>query len=150
MSDNTYALAAASQQSIAAWLRAVPAADAATLKALLAEDVIFHSPGVQLPIRGREATLLVMVTVAEVLQNIQYRRIFVGGPHEAALEFSAEIGKLPLKGVNMLRLDADGRISEFEVMMRPLRALSAVAEALGNRIAPRMLELKLKADPGQA
>ncbi len=148
MSDDTYALAATSQHSIAAWLRALPAGDSAALKALLAEDVTFHSPAVQSPIRGCEATLLVMLTVAEVLQNIRYRRTFVCGPYEAALEFNAEIGQLQLKGIDLMRFDANGRICEFEVMMRPLRALSAVAEAVGNRVAPKMLELKLKAGPG--
>ncbi|MCG6206567.1 nuclear transport factor 2 family protein [Rhodopseudomonas sp. HC1] len=148
MSDDTYALAAASQQTIAAWHRALPAADVPALTALLTEDVTFFSPTVQSPIRGREATLLVLRTVAEVLQNIRYRRILAGGPCEAALEFSAEIGKLPLNGINLMRFDADGRIREFEVMMRPLRSLSAVADAVGNRVAPRMLELKLKASPG--
>lgn len=148
MSDDTYTLAAASQHSIAAWLRAVPTADGAALEALLAEDVTFHSPTVQSPIQGREATLLVMLAVAEVLRNICYRRTFVAGPYEAALEFSAEIGALQLKGIDLMRLDANGRIREFEVMIRPLRSLSAVAEAVGNRVAPRMLGLKLKPERG--
>ncbi|MCP9629431.1 nuclear transport factor 2 family protein [Rhodopseudomonas palustris] len=144
MSDDTYALTAASQQTVAAWHRALPAADAVALTGLLTEDVLFHSPAVQSPIQGREATLLVMLAVAEVLENIRYRRTFVGGPCEAALEFSAEIGKLPVKGIDLMRLDPDGKILEFEVMMRPLRSLSAVADAVGSRVAPKMLQLKLK------
>ncbi|WP_420135083.1 nuclear transport factor 2 family protein [Rhodopseudomonas sp.] len=144
MLNDTYALTAASQQTVAIWHRALPAADAVALTGLLAEDVIFHSPAVQSPIQGREATLLVMLAVAEVLENIRYRRTFIGGPCEAALEFSAEIGKLQVKGVDLMRLDGDGKILEFEVMMRPLRTLSAVADAVGSRVAPKMLQLKLK------
>lgn len=121
-----------------------PAGDVEVLTSLIAEDVTFYSPAVQSPIQGREAALLVMVTVAEVLDNIRYHRTFVAGPLEAGLEFSALIGKLPVRGIDLIRLDRSGRILAFEVMMRPLRALSAVADAVGNRVAPRMLQLKLK------
>ncbi|MFC0242196.1 nuclear transport factor 2 family protein [Rhodopseudomonas telluris] len=144
MSGDTCALAAASQHTVATWHRALPAADAVALTGLLTDGVTFHSPVVQSPIQGREATLLVMLTVAEVLENIRYRRTFVAGPYEAALEFSAEIGKLQVKGVDLMRLDTEGKILEFEVMMRPLRTLSAVADAVGSRVAPKMLQLKLK------
>lgn len=144
MSDDTYALAAASQQTLANWHRAIPAADLELLTTLLAENVTFHSPAVQSPIEGREATLLVMAAVAEVLEEIRYHRTFVAGPLEAALEFSAQIGKLPVRGIDLIRLDSQGRIVEFEVMIRPLRTLSAVADAVGNRVAPRMLQLKVK------
>ncbi|MGP9812519.1 nuclear transport factor 2 family protein [Rhodopseudomonas sp. NSM] len=148
MSDHTYALAAASQRTIAGWHQALPTGDADALRKLLSEQVTFHSPAVQSPIQGRDASLLVVVAVASVLDNLRYRRTFVAGPCEAALEFSADIGQLHLTGIDLMRLGEDGLIEEFEVMIRPLKALSAVAEAVGSRIGPRLLEMKLKPDPG--
>lgn len=148
MSNHTYALAAASQRTIAGWHKALPTGDADILRRLLDEQVMFHSPAVQSPIRGRDASLLVLSAVAEALDNVCYRRTFVAGPCEAGLEFSADIGQLHLTGIDLMRLGADGLILEFEVMMRPLKALSAVAEAVGNRIGPRLLEMKLKPPPG--
>lgn len=147
MSNDTYALAAASQQTIAAWHQAIPARDMTALTTLLAADVKFHSPAVQSPICGRQAALLVMRTVCEVLDNIRYHRTFVASPLDAALEFSAEIGRLELRGMDLMRFDAAGLICEFEVMMRPLRTLSAVADAVGSRIGPRMLQLKQQSEP---
>jgi hypothetical protein len=148
MPIQTYALAAAPQRTIAGWHQALPAGDADALRKLLAEQVTFHSPAVQMPVHGRDASLLVLTTVAEVLENMRYRRIFVAGPCEAALEFSADIGKFHLTGIDLMRFGDDGLIVEFEVMMRPLRALSAVAESVGSRIGPRLLAMKLKPDPG--
>lgn len=146
MSIETYALTAAAQETVAAWHRALPIGDAVVLNDLLAENVTFRSPAVQTPIPGREAAVLVLTTVADVFVNMRYRRVFVAGPYDAALEFSAEIGKLPLTGMDVMRFGADGRIVEFEVLIRPLRSLGALAEAIGSRVAPRLLQLKLKPD----
>lgn len=148
MSNDTYALASKSQQTITAWRRALPSGNAEPLKPLLAEHVMFHSPAVQSPIKGREAAFLVMTAVAQVLENMRYHRTFVGGPCEVALEFSGDVDKFHLTGVDLMRLDADGLVVEFEVIMRPLRALSALSEAVGNRIGPQLLQMKLKPDPG--
>jgi hypothetical protein len=148
MSNDTYALSAKSQQTITAWRRAFPSGNLKLLKPLLAEHVMFHSPAVQSPIEGRDAAFLVLTAVTEVLENMSYHRIFVGGPCEVALEFRGDVGKLHLTGVDLMRLDADGLVVEFEVIMRPLRALSALAEAVGNQIGPQLLQMKLKPDPG--
>ncbi|MBI5128481.1 MAG: nuclear transport factor 2 family protein [Rhodopseudomonas palustris] len=148
MPNDNYALSAKSQQTIAAWRRALPSKNVELLKPLLAEHATFHSPAVQSPIKGRDAAFLVLTAVAEVLDNMSYHRTFVGGPCEVALEFSGDVGKLHLTGVDLMRLDADGLVVEFEVIMRPLRALSALAEAVGSRIGPQLLQMKLKPDPG--
>jgi hypothetical protein len=147
MPIETYALAATSRRTIEAWHRALPVGDADALGALIAENVVFHSPAVQSPIPGREASVLVLTAVASVLANMRYRRTFVAGPCDAALEFSAEIGKLKLTGVDVMRFAPDGMVVEFEVMIRPMGALAAIAEAIGSRVAPRLLQLKLKRDP---
>lgn len=56
----------------------------------------------------------------------------------AILEFSAKVNVKELKGVDIITFDADGLITEFEVAVRPLSALQALAEEMGQRIGAAM------------
>ncbi|QWG19065.1 hypothetical protein KMZ68_04085 [Bradyrhizobium sediminis] len=67
-------------------------------------------------------------------------------PHGAILEFSANIGKWQLRGVDLVKFNEAGEMVEFEVMVRPLKALQALAEEIGNRIGPQLAQLKAAAD----
>ena len=67
---------------------------------------------------------------------------FVAGSHDVALEFGANIGKWQLKGVDLIKFDAAGEMIEFEVMIRPIKALAALGEEMGNRIGPQLSQLK--------
>jgi hypothetical protein len=51
------------------------------------------------------------------------------------LEFSAKVGDFSLKGIDIIRFGADGRIVEFEVMVRPFKGLTALAEAMQKQLA---------------
>ena len=106
---------------------------------------MFRSPFVQSPIPGRPATLLVLTTVVQIFENFRYHRTFVGGSHDAALEFSANIGKWQLKGVDLIKFGETGEMIEFEVMVRPIKALAALGEEMGNRIGPQLSLLKAAA-----
>jgi hypothetical protein len=141
----TYALAPLSQQSLDGWHRFVGSGDGEVLRPLLAEDVVFRSPFVQSPIPGRTATLLVLTTVATIFENFAYHRSFVAGAHDVALEFSANIGKWQLKGVDLIKFNDAGEMIEFEVMIRPIKALQALGEEMGNRIGPQLAALKAAA-----
>src|SRR5258706_5590084 len=112
------------------------------LASLLSEHIVFRSPFVQSPIPGRAATLLVLTTVVQIFENFRYHRAFVAGPHDVALEFAANIGKWQLKGIDLIRFNESGEMVEFEVMIRPIKALAALGEAMGNRIGPQLSRLK--------
>ena len=88
--------------------------------------------------RARPATLLVLTTVVQIFENFRYHRTFVAGTHDAALEFSANIGKWQLKGIDLIKFDDAGEMIEFEVMIRPIKALQALGEEMGNRIGPQL------------
>ena len=139
------ALAALPQRTLDGWHRFVASGDRDLLAALLSEHIVFRSPFVQSPIPGRTATLLVLTTVVQIFENFRYHRSFVAGSHDAALEFSANIGKWQLKGVDLIRFDEGGEMVEFEVMIRPIKALAALGEEMGNRIGPQLTQLKLAA-----
>src|SRR5260221_5422842 len=141
MGEN-HALASLPQRTLDGWHRFVASGDRDLLASLLAEHIVFRSPFVQSPIPGRPATLLMLTTVVQIFEDFRYHRTFVGGAHDVALEFSAHIGKWQLKGVDLIKFDDAGKMVEFEVMIRPLKALQALGEEMGNRIGPELARLK--------
>ena len=146
--DEISALATLPQRTLDNWHRFVASGDHGLLPSLLSEHIVFRSPFVQSPIPGRSATLLVLTTVVQIFENFRYHREFVAGSHDAALEFSANIGKWQLKGIDLIRFDEQGKMLEFEVMVRPIKALQALGEEMGSRIGPELIRLKQEAVAG--
>jgi hypothetical protein len=130
------------RQTLHRWHDFVATGNSDLLAPLLSEHIVFRSPFVQSPIPGRTATLLVLTTVVQIFENFRYHREFAAGSHDAALEFSANIGKWQLKGIDLIKFDASGKMVEFEVMVRPIKALQALGEEMGNRIGPELTRLK--------
>jgi len=139
-------LAPAAQRTLDGWHRFVVSGDHDLLASLLSEHIVFRSPFVQSPIPGRTATLLVLTTAVQIFENFRYHRTFTAGAHDAALEFSANIGKWQLKGIDLIKFGEAGEMIEFEVMVRPFKALAALGEEMGNRIGPQFNLLKATAE----
>jgi hypothetical protein len=99
--------------------------------AMLAEDVVFRSPVVSEPCRGRDAVVLVLARAGRVFGDFRYVRE-IGGPGERdhALLFEARVGDHHVEGCDFLHTADDGSIGEFTVMVRPLSAALALAEAM--------------------
>lgn len=113
---------------------AVEARDFAAIERLIADDVAFTSPVAHTPYPGKAITLAILKNVIEVFQDFRYvREIGAEDAQDHALVFTAKVRELQLTGCDFLRLDEDGRISEFMVMVRPLRAAEALAEEMGAR-----------------
>lgn len=138
-------LAPAARQTIEGWHRFVADSREETLRPLLAESIVFRSPFVHAPIPGRPAGLLILTTVAQVFEDFRYHRLFVADLYNAGLEFSARIGRLELKGIDLITFDAAGKMAEFEVMVRPFKALQALGEAMTARIGPQLAQWKAAA-----
>jgi hypothetical protein len=141
MGEN-HALTPLAQRTLEGWHRFVASGDRDLLASLLAEHIVFRSPYVQSPIPGRPATLLVLMTVVQIFENFRYHRTFIAGDSDVALEFSANIGKWQLKGIDLIKFDDAGQMVEFEVMIRPIKALAALGEEMGSRIGPQLSRLK--------
>jgi limonene-1,2-epoxide hydrolase len=115
---------------------AIEAGDIEAAVRLLADDVVFHSPVAFKPYTGREAVGTILRTVITVFEDFRYvREIGAEGAADHALVFTARIGDTELTGCDFLHLDADGRIDDFMVMIRPMRGVQALAEAMGARLA---------------
>lgn len=145
MTGDANALAPVAQETLSGWHRFVEARSTDILQPLFAESTVFRSPFVHLPIPGRPASLLIIGTVVQIFENFRYHRTFVAGSHDVALEFSANIGTLDLKGVDLVKFDKAGKIVEFEVMIRPFRALQALSDQMSARIGPQLAKYKTAA-----
>jgi len=128
-------LAPAAAQSLDTWHTMIATHNMDALDSIVADDVVFRSPVAHTPYPGRAAIGLVLATVNQVFEDFRYHRSFVGDDgHSVVLEFSAHIDGKALKGIDMIRFDAAGRIAEFEVMVRPLSGLQALGAAMGARL----------------
>lgn len=115
-----------------AFREAVEAGDHDQIEALLAEDVRFISPVAFQPYDGRAITAAILRAVTRVFEDFRYVRE-LGGPdgRDSALVFEATVDGKRLEGCDFLHLDDEGRIDQFTVMVRPLSAANALAEAMG-------------------
>lgn len=115
----------ASIDTIAAWHDLVRRRSADGLDALLADEVVFHSPIVHTPQVGKALTTMYLTAALQVIANdtFAYVREIVG-PRDAALEFRCEIDGIVVNGVDLIRWNDAGRIVDFTVMVRPLKAVN--------------------------
>jgi len=106
------------------------------LAPLLAEAVVFKSPVVHAPQEGKFITMGYLLAAGETLGNdsFRYTRVFDCGDR-AVLEFETEMDGISVNGVDMIEWNADGQITDFKVMVRPLKAVGAVHAAMGAMLA---------------
>lgn len=99
----------------------------------LADDVTFRSPVVFKPYEGREAVGQLLSLVAQVFEDFEYVDELHGerdGRETLALVFRAKVGDKQVDGWDYLTLNADGQITEFMVMVRPMSGMMALAEQM--------------------
>src|SRR5258706_12122161 len=120
-----------SQSPLAAWHRLVRERNPAALDAILAESVVFHSPVVHTPQQGRAITRQYLAAAIQVLSNESFRYIReVVAERDAALEFQVEIDGIAVNGIDLIQWNDEGRIVEFKVMIRPLKALNLIHQKM--------------------
>lgn len=110
--------------------------DAAALSAIIADDCVFHSPVVHTPQAGKPIVMAYLLAAAHVLGNdsFHYVRELVDGD-EMMLEFVTELDGISINGVDIIRWNAEGKINDFKVMVRPLKAINKVWEMMGAQLA---------------
>jgi hypothetical protein len=113
--------------------RAVEASDLDAMVAALAEDAVLRSPVSFKPFEGRAAIAQLFAILLDTFEGFRYTDELSGGP-TAALIFEARVGDREVQGLDLIRFDPEGRIRELTVMVRPLSAAIALAEAVGPRL----------------
>ncbi|MED5815814.1 nuclear transport factor 2 family protein [Mycolicibacterium sp. 050232] len=111
--------------------QAVEARDEAAIEALLADDVVFTSPVAFKPYPGKPITAAILRGVLRVFEDFRYiREIADASGRDHALVFEATVDGKKITGCDFLHHDADGKIDDFMVMIRPLSGATALAEAM--------------------
>jgi hypothetical protein len=109
---------------------AVEARDADAFDGLLADDVTFTSPVAFKPYEGRHITAAILRGVLRVFEDFRYvREINDGDDH--ALVFEAAVDGKKITGCDFIHVNAEGKIDDFMVMVRPLSAAQALSAAMG-------------------
>ncbi|MCJ7437579.1 MAG: nuclear transport factor 2 family protein [Acidimicrobiia bacterium] len=121
------------------------------LDELLHDDVVFFSPVVFTPQRGKAVTKMYLEAAGATLGGepdpaasdgvgsgggspavggkFRYVSEVMSG-NRAVLEFETEMSGKYINGVDLITCDDDGKIIEFKVMIRPLQAINALHEAM--------------------
>jgi len=122
--------------SLALWHEMVAQQDLGRLPSILRDDAVFRSPMAFKPYVSATAVNLILTTVLQVFKDFTYHRTLVSDDGlNVVLEFSATVADKQLKGIDMIRFDEDGKIVDFEVMVRPMSGLQALGAEMGARLA---------------
>ena len=129
---------------IARWQRYLEGQLPGGLDQLLSDDVVFFSPVVYTPQRGKRLAMQYLEAASEALAGevaadraggtFHYTKQVLAGD-TAVLEFETSLDGKYVNGVDIIRCDDAGRIVEFRVMMRPLQGIQAVHEHMARSLA---------------
>ena len=123
------------ENTVAAWHKLLETKDAAGLDEILADNVVFHSPIVHTPQEGKPITKLYLTAALYVFNNgsFKYSRKIISD-NNAVLEFTTTIDGITVNGVDMITWGSDGRITDFKVMIRPLKAINLIHKMMGEML----------------
>ena len=123
---------------IETWHELIRSCDPSGLDSWLAEDAVFVSPIVHAPQRGKALAKAYLMAAFKVFLNPTFRYVReIRGPSDAMLEFEAEIDGVLVNGVDIIKWNAAGKVVEFKVMIRPLKAISVIHERMAATLASR-------------
>jgi len=117
--------------TLASWHQLVKDRNTNGLASLLSNDVVFHSPVMHTPQVGKAVTTQYLIVAFRVFFNESFRYVReIAGNRDAVLEFQVEIEGISVNGVDMLKWDDEGKIVEFKVMLRPLKAINLIHQKM--------------------
>ncbi len=113
------------------------------LDELLDDDVVFYSPIVYTPQRGKDITKLYLQAAGQTLpgdksssgsgSSFHYTKQVLADD-TAVLEFETSVEGKYVNGVDIIRVNEAGRIIEFRVMIRPLQAVNLVHQQMAKML----------------
>ena len=127
------------------WHAVVRDRDYKLLKSLLHKEAIFYSPIVFKPQKGRSLALAYLSAASNMFEGTGFHYVKeIVGESEAILEFNAEIDSIQIDGADIISWNAEGKITEFKVMLRPLKAIEVVGQKMKAQLENMTLWDKLK------
>ena len=119
-------------EPITKWHEVVRTKNYQLLEEILDDTVIFYSPVVFTPQKGKEIAKIYLAAAAEVFEgnSFSYVRELIKD-NEAALEFELELDEIKVNGVDLITWNRDEKITEFKVFIRPLQGVNALHQKMG-------------------
>lgn len=120
------------------WYGYIKSHDRTALFDLLHPDAVFESPVVHTPQRGRDIAFKYLASADKVLGGPGFT--YVGewkNDNGAVLEFETVIDGIRINGVDIITFDAEGRITNFKVMVRPLKAINMLHRLMAEQLAAK-------------
>ena len=132
-------------EPISCWHEVVTTSDAELLESILDKEAVFHSPILFKPQRGRKMVMAYLLSAAKMFEGtgVHYVKELVQ-EREAVLEFNAEIDGIQIDGVDIISWNEEGQITEFKVMLRPLKSIEKVGEKMKAQLESISLWDKIK------
>lgn len=123
------------QTLIREWHDAVSTFNAAALPSFIAQDAVFHSPVLHTPQQGKALVVNYLTGAFHLFSNADFHYVRdIVGEENAMLEFEATIDGVHINGVDIIRWNADGQITDFKVMLRPLKAVNLVQQKMNEML----------------
>lgn len=120
----------------AKWHEIVATKNPALLSTLLAEDVTFHSPVVHTAQKGKKITEIYLLAALQVFLSGDFRYVReVENAENSFLEFEVELDGVMINGIDMISWNEEGKIQEFKVMIRPLKAINLIHQKMGELLS---------------
>ena len=117
------------------WHKVMSTVDAKLLSQLLTDDVVFHSPVVHTPQKGKKITMAYLLAASSVLggEGFTYVRQIID-KENFVLEFTKEIDGILINGVDIVTFNENDQITDFKVMVRPLKAVNMIHQKMGEML----------------
>ena len=130
-------------ESLQKWHSMAAQGDMGELASILHPKAVFRSPMAHTPYPSAQAVQLILGTVIKVFEDFTYHRELASADGlSVVLEFSANVNGKALKGIDMIQFDTEGKIVDFEVMVRPMSGLQALGDEMGKRLALYLAAMK--------
>jgi hypothetical protein len=124
-----------SQKVVGMWHEVVRTREPEGLNDLLADEVVFYSPVVHTSQVGKAITRMYLAAAVQVFGNDSFRYVReVVAENDAVLEFETEIDGIAINGVDIFKWNDEGKIVEFKVMVRPLKAINLIHQKMGEML----------------
>ena len=108
---------------------AIKSNNADELASIFDDNIIFKPPTYWKDWQGKDVVARILSHVGSVFKNLEYKRVLCNSS-DYFLEFSCNIGELDATGVDMITLNEQGLIENFEVVMRPYKSVGELRKSM--------------------
>lgn len=135
---------------LATWHEMLASMDIGKLGDIIAADCVFHSPIVFKPQEGKRLTMMYLTSAFQMFKEAEYFKYVkeIEQHQNAMLEFNAEIDGILIDGIDLITWNDEGKITEFKVMVRPLKAIDLIKEKMLAQLTNMSTVDKLKLKGG--